>query len=249
MDPAVDAREPADAAAWRFKMKDLCEATGLERQAIHFYIQQGLLAPGRKTGRNMAWYTQEHIDRLLTIKRLQNERFLPLKAIKDLFDGNGERFSPEQQMFLTGVKDRLDGSIGPRRGASGMLTLEEVMERSGVDRADAERVVELELVGVAHDEDGTIRIPADDLWMFEGMGRLRAIGFTRERGFIVDELAFVDDAIAKLFEREVDLISNLLSHLPPDEVARMIEQILPVIHQLLVNTHAAKVRDFFASMP
>ena len=43
--------------AWCYRMKDLCEASGLPRQAIHFYIQQGLLPPGQKTGRNMAWYT------------------------------------------------------------------------------------------------------------------------------------------------------------------------------------------------
>ena len=31
-----------DEARWMYRMKDLCEATGLPRQAIHFYIQQGL---------------------------------------------------------------------------------------------------------------------------------------------------------------------------------------------------------------
>jgi DNA-binding transcriptional MerR regulator len=69
-----------DEAHWRYRMKDLCEATGLPRQAIHFYIQQELLPPGRKTGRNMAWYTDEHIERLHLIKKLQHEQFLPLKA-------------------------------------------------------------------------------------------------------------------------------------------------------------------------
>ena len=41
-----------DEDRWCYRMKDLCEATGLPRQAIHFYIQQGLLPAGRKTGRN-----------------------------------------------------------------------------------------------------------------------------------------------------------------------------------------------------
>ena len=249
MDAALDAHESLDRSVWRFKMKDLCDASGLERQAIHFYIQQGLLEPGRKTGRNMAWYTQEHVDRLLTIKRLQHERFLPLKAIKNLLNGEDHRFTPAQQLFLSGIKHRLDGNVGTRRGSAGLLTLAEILERAHLDEEDALRIVDLELVGVVRDEDGGLRIAADDLWMFEGIGRLRAAGFTRERGFTVDELSFVDEAIGKLFAREVGLISNLHSHLPPDEVARMIEHILPVIHQLLVNAHASKVRDFFASMP
>ena len=48
---------PIDRDRYRYKMKDLADATGLDRQGIHFYIQQGLLPPGHKTGRNMAWYT------------------------------------------------------------------------------------------------------------------------------------------------------------------------------------------------
>ena len=53
---------------YTLRMRDLCEATGLDRQAVHFYIQQGLLPPGRKTGRNMAWYTHAHVERLDLIK-------------------------------------------------------------------------------------------------------------------------------------------------------------------------------------
>ena len=34
-------------AAYPLRMKDLCAETGLPRQAIHFYIQQGLLEPGQ----------------------------------------------------------------------------------------------------------------------------------------------------------------------------------------------------------
>ncbi|HMY59542.1 MAG TPA: MerR family transcriptional regulator, partial [Pseudomonadota bacterium] len=64
------------------RMKDLCARTGLPRQAIHFYIREGLLPEGRKTGRNMAYYGEEHIERIALIRRLQEERFLPLRAIK-----------------------------------------------------------------------------------------------------------------------------------------------------------------------
>ena len=33
-----------------YRMRDLCSITGLSRQAIHFYIQQGLVPEGTKTG-------------------------------------------------------------------------------------------------------------------------------------------------------------------------------------------------------
>ena len=59
---------PIDRDRYRYKMKDLADATGLDRQGIHFYIQHGLLPPGHKTGRNMAWYTEAHMERLRLIK-------------------------------------------------------------------------------------------------------------------------------------------------------------------------------------
>src|SRR5262249_36313243 len=47
----------------------------------------GLLPKPRKTSRNMAFYDETHVERLLTVKRLQNERFLPLAVIKRLLEG------------------------------------------------------------------------------------------------------------------------------------------------------------------
>ena len=40
---------PPNPERWPYRMKDLCEATGLQRQAIHYYIKKGLLPSGHKT--------------------------------------------------------------------------------------------------------------------------------------------------------------------------------------------------------
>ncbi|MFN8644674.1 MAG: MerR family transcriptional regulator [Candidatus Binatia bacterium] len=61
-------------------MRDLTRATGLTRETIHFYIAQGLLPPGTKTGRNTAEYGREHLERLQRIRDLQAQHFLPLRA-------------------------------------------------------------------------------------------------------------------------------------------------------------------------
>ena len=90
-------------------MRDLCDATGLNRQAIHFYIQQGLLPPGEKTGRNTATYTPAHLERLQLIRRLQHERFLPLEVIKDLLSAREDRYSDAQRAFLRRLRARLPG--------------------------------------------------------------------------------------------------------------------------------------------
>ncbi|MEM6956901.1 MAG: MerR family transcriptional regulator, partial [Myxococcota bacterium] len=80
MSVSTESQDSPEAQDPPLRMRDLCKASGLERQAIHFYIQQGLLPPGIKTGRNTAVYSSEHVERLHLIRQLKEERFLPLKA-------------------------------------------------------------------------------------------------------------------------------------------------------------------------
>ncbi len=236
-----------DARRWCYRMKDLCEATGLPRQAIHFYIQQGLLPAGRKTGRNMAWYTEEHIDRLRLIKKLQHERFLPLKAIKALFDGEDDVFSPRQHAFLAGVKERLTESLKTSEDRRPSLTPDEIAGQTGIDAEDVERAFEIGLVGGAR-TDGTLRIAAADLWVFEVFGKVRALGFTPDLGFRVEDMALYQDAITKLLNDEVHLVFSRLSELPPEKVAIMIEEVVPILDRYIMRLHSTKVREFFANV-
>jgi len=245
-DPRPAAGPKLDRTKYRYKMKDLCEATGLERQAIHFYIQQELLPPGKKTGRNMAWYSDEHLERLHLIKKLQHERFLPLKAIKALLDGKEESFSPEQSQFLTRLKARLRGSV-VSSGDRKMLDATKLIERAGVEMRDLEEAIELGLVA-AQEKDGRVEIPEDDAWMLELFGQMRRLGFTRELGFTVQDVAFYEEAMSKLFREEMRLLSRRLAHLPPEQVAQMIERALPVIHTFLTRYHSSRVEDFFESV-
>lgn len=234
-----------DRDRWCYRMRDLCDSTGLPRQAIHFYIQQGLLPAGRKTGRNMAWYTEEHIERLHLIKKLQHERFLPLKAIKALLDGEDDVFSPRQHAFLEGVKERLDASLKTSEDRSPTLTAEEVAAQTGVDPEDIVQAFELGLIG-GEKTDGQVRVAAADVWGFEVMGKIRAMGFTKELGFGIEDMVFFEDIMTKLLHEEVHLISSRLSGLPPERVATMIEEVLPILDRYIMRLHATKIRDFFS---
>ena len=69
------------------RMRELAEASGVPAPTIKHYLREGLLPEPVKTSRNMAYYPPEFVDRIRLIKRLQEERYLPLKAIKDVLDG------------------------------------------------------------------------------------------------------------------------------------------------------------------
>jgi DNA-binding transcriptional MerR regulator len=68
------------------KMSQLAERSGVSPGTIKHYLREGLLPEPVRTSRNMAYYPPEFVDRIQEIKRLQEDRFLPLKVIKELLD-------------------------------------------------------------------------------------------------------------------------------------------------------------------
>jgi DNA-binding transcriptional MerR regulator len=230
----------------RYRMKELCELTGLPRQAIHFYIQEGLLPAGTKTGRNTAFYGDEHVRRLELIKKLQHEKFLPLRAIKALLDGEGGDFTADQEAFLSGVKRELDQALRPQ-GEGKLVDVETLGERTGVARDEIERMIELGFLGAVTGPDGRVQVSQDDAWIVENYGRMRAAGFSRELGFGPEDLAIYADAIEKLLAKEQEMLAKRLAGVPPARAARMIERALPIVHDSLVRLHMARIRAFFSS--
>jgi DNA-binding transcriptional MerR regulator len=65
------------------KMSQLAERSGVSAGTIKHYLREGLLPEPLRTSRNMAYYPPEFVERIREIKRLQEERFLPLKVIKE----------------------------------------------------------------------------------------------------------------------------------------------------------------------
>jgi len=233
---------------YRYKMKQLVDATGLPRQAIHFYITEGLLPPGKKTGKNMALYSEEHLSRLLTIKKLQHEHFLPLKAIRAVLDGKESSFAPEQRQFLSEVRSKIDDSLVQSNRHQRTIDLDEAVARFGIDEVDTARAIELELVTVVVSEDGRRLIHESKVFLLELLAELRKVGLTRELGFTVDELLIYDDYISRLVRDEVDLLYRTLGALPPATTARLIESALPLVGTMLARQHEAKVRELFGAL-
>lgn len=247
-DATAPSTEGVDRSAHPYRMKDLCEKTGLPRQVIHFYIQQGLVPEGHKTGRNMAYYGEAHLERLLLVRKLQHERFLPLKAIRAVLEERDEVFSPAQRALLRDVKVHLSGSaVAPERPRE-RVAVGPLLERYGVTTEDFAKLVELGFLGVADDAEGRAVIAADDAWMLETFGELRALGFSEALGFSAADLAVLEEPLSLLFQREAALLSERIAHLSPEQVARMVEKSLPLINTFLVKYHEAKIRNFFAAL-
>jgi DNA-binding transcriptional MerR regulator len=233
---------------WPYKMADLCRLTGMPRQAVHFYIQQGLVPPGRKTGRNNARYGDVHVERIRVVRQLQSERFMPLKAIRAVLDGRDDAFTPEQLGFIGDVKRRLSSTLAKPRDARRRIAARVLLARNGLDASDLDDLMRSQVIEFDHGPRGTLRVWSDDAWAFEMLRDVRRSGFTRDLGFDADFLRLYERAVSSLVQREWRAVTNRLSSLPPERVAVMLEAAMPLVHEFFARYHAKKVRDFFATM-
>ena len=97
------------------RMRELAEASGVSAGTIKHYLREGLLPEPVKTSRNMSWYPPEFVERIRLIKQLQEERFMPLKAIKTVLDED-----PERAHALVELEDRILERARSRRGRAGL---------------------------------------------------------------------------------------------------------------------------------
>jgi DNA-binding transcriptional MerR regulator len=231
-----------------YRMKDLCERTGLPRQAIHFYIQQGLLPEGKKTGRNMAYYGEEHVERILLIRKLQEERFLPLRAIRAVLDEHRGEFSDAQRRLIEEVK----GAVATQRPgllrSSQLVPVQPLLGEAGLTARDCEGLVDAGFLSLHKAPGGAQLVPQDDAWLITVFGQLRAAGFTDDLGFVPEDLCLFDEAVASLFLKETALLTARLQHLPAAQVAELITRALPLINTLLVRFHEAKLKEFISAL-
>ena len=90
------------------KMSELADASGVSAGTIKHYLREGLLGDEVvRTSRNMAWYPPELVERIRLIKRLQEERFLPLRLIKELLADRPPRTPRSEAGLPDEVLDRL----------------------------------------------------------------------------------------------------------------------------------------------
>ncbi|MDZ7698155.1 MAG: MerR family transcriptional regulator [Deltaproteobacteria bacterium] len=80
------------------KISELVEKTNVPKETIHYYVREGLIPRPRKSGRNVANYSQVHAEQILLIKQIQDNFYLPLSLIKKIVEQASR--SPELKSLL-----------------------------------------------------------------------------------------------------------------------------------------------------
>jgi DNA-binding transcriptional MerR regulator len=208
------------------RMGELAEASGAPAPTIKHYLREGLLPEPVKTSRNMAYYPPEFVDRIKLIKQLQEERFMPLKAIKAVLDED-----PERARALVDLEDRiLDRALAGERARTSAA---EVRESYGVPKAVLDRLAELEILS-----PNSRGYTPSDVKIIEAISRFRAGGYDEEIGFTVYDTLRYKSALEDLVREEVDMVMNRLAgEVPPERVVEMLESGAQPLKDLIAALH------------
>jgi DNA-binding transcriptional MerR regulator len=208
------------------RMGELARASGVSAATIKHYLREGLLPEPVKTSRNMAYYPAEFIDRIKLIKQLQEERYMPLRVIKDLLDED-----PQRARALIELGDRLlEHALAGERAR---VSAAEVRDRYEIPQEVLDRLAELEVL--TPDGDG---YSPTDVRIVEAISRFRAGGYEERIGFTVYDTLRYKDAMASLVKQEVDvLMERLAGEMDPDDAMALIEAGNQPLNDLLAAMH------------
>ena len=215
-----------DAQQDLLRMRELAAASGVPAPTIKHYLREGLLPEPVKTSRNMAYYPPEFVDRIKLIKQLQEERFMPLRAIKSVLDDD-----PERARALVELEDRiLDRALAGERTRTSAA---EARARYGVPKEVLDRLEELEVLS-----PNTRGYSPSDMKIIEAISRFRAGGYDEAIGFTVYDTLRYKRALEDLVREEVGMVMDRLAgEVPPERVVEMLESGAQPLQDLIAALH------------
>jgi DNA-binding transcriptional MerR regulator len=196
------------------KISELAERAEVPVATVRHYLREGLLPEPVKTSRNMAYYPPEFADRIRLIKQLQEERFMPLKVIRDLLDSADADLDGLRTLAQTG-DELVARALGPETERTSQ---EEVLRRFEIPERALRRLAELGVLSPA--EDGYAQT---DVRIIEAVSRFRAAGWNERTGFGARDVARLMKGLEPVIADELELLMERFSALGPERAGHIVE--------------------------
>jgi hypothetical protein len=177
----------------------------------------------------MAWYPAEYVERIGLIKRLQEERFMPLRVIGELL-----REQPQRVEALIELEDRIIERAAAAAGERTRTSRREVEQAYEVPRNVLERLEQLEVL-----TPNARGYDVDDVKIIEAISRFRAGGYDEAIGFTVYDTLRYREALAPLVEEEVRvLLGRLAGSVEEDRAVEIIASGTEPLEELIAAMHS-----------
>ncbi len=191
------------------KIGELVRKTGVQKETIRYYINNGLLPNPLKTGKNMAYYDDSYVERIKQIKELQLKYFLPLKVIREIVAQPNAELSASELVILRDTVSNLMRLQEIRRTYN-PHTLEELSRRTGLPKKEINEMEKCEMISSIRDENGRKTYLDSDIKVVEAFAGIRRGGMSSSMGFKVDQFRMQSDVIGTLAKEEVkDFVRKL----------------------------------------
>lgn len=214
----------------RLKMKDLERATGVGREAIRYYIREGLLPEPERPVRNVAWYDAAFVERILLIKRLQSERFLPLSVIKGIV-GDARGLSASEERALGALDGQLVDATERERPHQAE-TLAKLAKRIGLPVSDLREMASVGAVQIVV-RGGKPCLEGSAVAIAETWARVRAAGYGAD-AFPASELAIYVEMVQWLTREELRRFgSRVADKVDADTARRMAQEGIDRMNELI----------------
>jgi len=215
------------------KMSELAEQSGVSAGTIKHYLREGLLPEPVRTSRNMAYYPPEFVERIRLIKRLQEDRFMPLRLIKGVIDED-----PERAHALIELEDRILQRAAAAQ-EQGRVSRAEVRRRYEVPDNVLERLEDLEILS-----PNSRGYDPDEVKIIEAISRFRAGGYDERIGFTVYDAVRYREALQPLVEEEVGvLLERLVGEVDVDRAEEIIAAGTEPLRELVGAIHSKLLLD------
>jgi DNA-binding transcriptional MerR regulator len=224
------AKPAADGKGELLRMGELAEASGVPAATIKHYLREGLLPEPHKTSRNMAYYPPEFVERIRLIKQLQEERFMPLRVIREVLEDD-----PDRARAMVELEDRiLERALAGERTRTSSA---EIRKRYDVPAEVLDRLEEIEVLS-----PNSRGYTPSDVRIIEAISRFRAGGYEEAIGFTVYDTLRYKRAMEELVREEVEvLMDRVAGKMPPDRAIEMIEAGAEPLKDLIAAMHTKQL--------
>ena len=219
----------------RLKISQLARRAGVTVPTVKHYVREGLLPRPVKTSRNMAYYSEESIDRIRLVKKIQKERYLPLAVIKRLLDA-GESFDEELALGRAILKTNRIGST------------ETPLKRAGIEAATGcplDKIDTIEERGLIHPltEGGEKAYLPEDVALIRVVKARDDLGVPFEAS--LSTLRIYGDALTGAVQEDINFfVRNITARTPTRRAIRFITEADETLDRFIVFFRQKMLRQF-----
>lgn len=171
------------------KMAELETRTGVHRETIRVYLRHGLLPAPDRPRKNVAVYTDQHVEAIMAVQRLQRENRLTLPEIGKMLKGVAPGHGVEASAF-----SQLEQLLATRVGYDEhLVTVKSLRKQSEFAVEDAVAMDRLGIIAIVKDKNNE-SLSITDAQLVILWGRMRDAGFAAELNFVPEMLGFYQQA-------------------------------------------------------